>query len=136
MKEEEATDTSAGPNESEKKRSVLSFFISLLNDDLRCWMRFAHNHSTLLRAKTDVPLIVRLFWSQDGTTVGFINSICREFITIHLKALVCIASISFILFRAIKNKNGSNELQKHTEVKILLNFHDSFWIQRIQEGSF
>merc|ERR1712136_83557 len=32
MKEEEATDASAGPNESEKKRSVLSFFISLLND--------------------------------------------------------------------------------------------------------
>lgn len=95
MNVKHSTDILVDPSESEKKESILNFFICLLNDDLRCWMNSSHNHSALLEAKNDMPLVVRLFWPRDETTVGYTNAMCRELIMLHSDALVRLNSILF-----------------------------------------
>merc|ERR1719222_230012 len=34
-----------------------------------------------------MPLVVRLFWPRDETTVGYTNAMCRELIMLHSDAL-------------------------------------------------
>lgn len=75
------------PSTAEGKHSLASFWVHVLQDDLKCWLRACPNASQSLADKQDMPLMARLLWPH-VQPVGHINASCRELIRIHLKALV------------------------------------------------
>jgi hypothetical protein len=84
------------PSVSETKSHVVAYLIRILSDDLKCWISTVKKQpADLLRERKDVPLVARLLWPHNGSTIGHFNNNCRDLIKLHLQAVVSLLTLKF-----------------------------------------